>query len=130
LSAKTEMLRELLEDLSRASQGNIEASTIISRSQGLPIYSWFPEDPPDNVPTEDVIAGRSMQIQMETRKVFKELERGSLVRMLIEGNNGYTIICGAGDEAILAVLTNKRVNLGYLFFMMSRIAKGIEAALA
>ncbi|MGV9169790.1 MAG: roadblock/LC7 domain-containing protein [Promethearchaeia archaeon] len=130
MSAKTEMLRELLEDLSRASQGNIEASIIISRSQGLPIYSWFPEDSSDDVPTEDVIAGRSMQIQMETRKVFNELERGSMVRMLIEGNNGYAIICGAGDEAILSVLTNKRVNLGYLFFMMSRIAKGIESAIA
>jgi hypothetical protein len=66
---------------------------------------------------------------MATGKVFKELQRGPLVRMLIEGNDGYVIIGGAGEDAILAVLTNRRVNLGYLFFMMSKIARQIAASL-
>ncbi|MGY5877227.1 MAG: roadblock/LC7 domain-containing protein [Candidatus Thorarchaeota archaeon] len=130
MASKTEQLRELLVDLNRASQGNIQASLIISRSQGLPIYSYYPEDTDTSmIPDEDVVAGRSMQIQMATGKVFKELKRGPLVRMLIEGENGYVIVCGAGEDALLSVLTNKKVNLGYLFFMMSRIAKRIEKVL-
>ena len=113
MSSKTEQLHELLVDLNRASQNNIQASLIISRSQGLPIYSYYPEDTDTSmIPDEDVVAGRSMQIQMATGKVFKELKRGPLVRMLIEGENGYVIVCGAGEDALLYVLTNKKVNLG------------------
>ncbi|MFW9890874.1 MAG: roadblock/LC7 domain-containing protein [Candidatus Thorarchaeota archaeon] len=131
MSSKTEMLNELLLDLSRASQGNVEASAIISKSQGLTICTHYPEGMDDSrIPDEDVIAGRSTQIQEATRKVFKQLKRGPLVRMLIEGETGYVIICDAGADASLAVLTNKRANIGYMFFMMTRIAKRIEKVLS
>jgi predicted regulator of Ras-like GTPase activity (Roadblock/LC7/MglB family) len=131
LSSKTELLKELLLDLSRASQGNVEASAIISKSQGLPIYSLYPEGQDEkHIPEEDVIAGRSTQIQEATRKVFKQLKRGPLVRMLIEGESGYVIICDAGNDAILVVLTNKRANIGYMFFSMSRTARRIEQVLS
>lgn len=130
MSSKTELLKAMLLDLSRASQNNVQASIIISRSQGLTICSYFPESvESDVVPDEDIIAGRSMQIQMETRKVFKQLKRGPFIRMLVEGDNGYIIICDAGENAILAVLTNKRANIGYMFFMMTRIARRIEQIL-
>lgn len=124
------MLSELLKDLGKASQGTIQACLVISKSQGLTICSYYPEDVDGpKVPDEDVIAGRTTQIQMETRKVFKQLERGSLVRMLIEGESGYVIICSAGDDAILSVLTNKRANLGFLFFSMTRTASRLEKVL-
>lgn len=125
------MLNELLIDLSRASQGNVEASAIISKSQGLTICTHYPEGVDETrIPDEDVIAGRSTQIQEATRKVFKQLKRGNLVRTLIEGETGYVIICDAGDDAILSALTNKRANIGYMFFMMTRIAKKIEKVLS
>ncbi|MHA2026214.1 MAG: roadblock/LC7 domain-containing protein [Candidatus Thorarchaeota archaeon] len=131
MSSKTEMLNELLIDLSRASQGNVEASAIISKSQGLTICTHYPEGTDDaRIPDEDVIAGRSTQIQEATRKVFKQLKRGPLVRTLIEGETGYVIICDAGDDAILSALTNKRANIGYMFFMMTRIAKKVEKVLS
>ncbi|MHA1484173.1 MAG: roadblock/LC7 domain-containing protein [Candidatus Thorarchaeota archaeon] len=130
MSSKTELLKEMLLDLSRASQDNVQASIIISRSQGLTICSYFPESVDSSVvPDEDVIAGRSMQIQMETRKVFEQLKRGQFIRMLVEGESGYIIVCDAGKDAILAVLTNKRANIGYMFFMMTRIARRIEQVL-
>lgn len=130
MSSKTEMLTELLEDLSRASQNNVQASLIISRSQGLPICTHFPPDQDASViPEEDVIAGRSTQIETATRKVFKQLKRGPFVRMLVEGETGYIIICDAGEDALLAVLTSKRANIGYMFFMMTRIARRIEGIL-
>lgn len=125
------MLNELLLDLSRASQGNVEASAVISKSQGLTISSHYPEGAEEgSIPDEDVIAGRTTQIQEATRKVFKQLKRGSLVRMLVEGETGYVIICDAGEDAILVVLTTKRANIGYMFFMMTRIAKRIEKVLS
>ena len=131
MSSKTDMLNELLNDLSKASQGNVEASAIISKSQGLPIFSHYPDGADTSqVPDEDVIAGRAIQIQEATRKVFKQLKRGPLIRMLIEGETGYIIICDAGDDAILAVLTTKRANIGYMFFSMSRTARRIEQVLS
>jgi predicted regulator of Ras-like GTPase activity (Roadblock/LC7/MglB family) len=50
--------------------------------------------------------------------------------MLIEGESGYIIICDAGNDAILVVLTNKRANIGYMFFSMSRTARRIEQVLS
>ncbi len=130
MSSKPQMLTELLKDLSKASQGNVQASLIISRSQGLPICSDIPESvSKDSLPDEDTIAGRSTQIDMAVRKVFSQLKRGELVRMLIEGETGYVIISSAGNDALLAVLTNKRVNLGFIFFMMTRVAQRIEKIL-
>ena len=130
MSSKTQMLTELLDDLSRASQNNVQASVIISRSQGLPICTHFPPDQDSAaIPDEDVIAGRATQIETATIKVFKQLKRGAFVRMLIEGESGYIIICNAGNDALLAVLTNKRANIGYMFFMMTRVARRIESIL-
>ena len=103
---------------------------IVSKSQGLPVCTFFPEDDETgDIPDEDVIAGRTTQIHTATGKVFKQLKRGPLVRMLIEGNSGYVIVSEAGKDAILTVLTNKKVNLGYLFFMMSRVSRRIENVL-
>ncbi len=119
----------LLEELDRASQGNVQASMIISRSQGLPICTYPEKAKKGPVPEEDVIAGRSMQIQDATTKVFQELKRGKFIRMFIEGEHGYIIISGAGKDAVLAVLTNKKVNLGYLLLMMTKVARNIEAIL-
>ncbi len=130
MSSKTQQLIAMLEDLHRASQGNVQASMIVSTSQGLPICTHYPEGVNTTlVPEEDVIAGRSMQIQDATSKVFEQLKRGSFVRMLVEGESGYIIICGAGDDALLTVLTNKRVNLGYMLLMMTRVARRIESVL-
>ena len=131
MSSKTDMLNALLIDLSNASQGNVEASAIISKSQGLTICSHFPDGMDEKrIPDDDVIAGRATQIQEATRKVFKQLKRGPLIRMLIEGETGYVIICDAGSDAILTVLTNKRANIGYMFFSMSRTARRIEQVLS
>ncbi len=130
MSSKTQQLINLLEGLNRASQGNVQASMIISTSQGLPICSHYPEKvDKSQVPEEDVIAGRSMQIQDATSRVFDELKRGGFVRMFIEGEHGYIIISGAGKDALLAVLTNKKVNLGYMLLMMTRVARSIESIL-
>ncbi len=129
MSSKTEKLTELLKELSRASQGSVEATLIVSKSQGLTICSYFPEDASRDIPEEDVIAGRSTQIDMAARKVFPQLKRGELVRMLVEGENGYLVICNAGEDALLCVLTNRKVNLGYMFFMMTSISKRIAATL-
>lgn len=130
MSSKTQQLVNLLEELNRASQGNVQASMIISTSQGLPICSHYPEKVDKSlVPEEDVIAGRSMQIQDATNRVFDELRRGGFVRMFIEGEHGYIIISSAGNDALLAVLTNKKVNLGYMLLMMTRVARGIKSIL-
>ena len=130
MSSKTEILTSLLQDLSKASQGTVQAALVIDRSQGLPICSFYPDEAPGGfIPEEDVISGRCIQIQMATGKVFKELKRGPLVRMLIEGDNGYVLIGGAGENAILSVLTNRRANLGYMLFMMSKIARQISNVL-
>jgi len=46
----------------------------------------------------------------------RELERGEMVRVLIEGTEGYILIRSVGEYAILVALVEKEVRLGLLFY--------------
>ena len=43
-------------------------------------------------------------------------DRGEMLRVLIEGTNGYLLIRSIGEVAILVVLVDKKVRLGMLFY--------------
>ena len=45
-----------------------------------------------------------------------ELDRGEMVRVLIEGTEGYILIRSVGEYAILVALVEKDVRLGLLFY--------------
>ena len=50
----------------------------------------------------------------------EELDRGEMLRVLIEGTNGYLLIRSIGDVAILVALVDKKVRLGMLFYECKR----------
>ncbi|NOZ77009.1 MAG: hypothetical protein GXO65_04915 [Euryarchaeota archaeon] len=59
---------------------------------------------------------------------MKELNKGSTNQVIIEGDEGKILMVLAG-EAILVVLTEPTVNLGYLRMEMKKSVSRIKAAL-
>jgi predicted regulator of Ras-like GTPase activity (Roadblock/LC7/MglB family) len=107
-----------------ASTPGIEASALVS-IQGLPIVSAMPRGVDDSI-----IAAMSAAILGVGERASKELSRGNLQQILIQGDTGYIILKRAGEEALLAVMTKSDSNLGMIFLMMKGVAQKLSLLMA
>ena len=89
---------------------HVQATAVVS-TDGLVIASRLPS----NV-EEDRIGAMGAAILSISTRSGGELERGEMVRVLIEGTEGYILIRSVGDYAILVALIEKDVRLGLLFY--------------
>ncbi|MCD6484645.1 MAG: roadblock/LC7 domain-containing protein [Candidatus Odinarchaeota archaeon] len=121
---KNKELQKVLKELRNSVSGNIEASVIVD-VQGLPISS----DMPENI-NEGIIAAMTATILSVSENALKELQRGEINKVLVEGKDGSLILMNAGPNAILAVLVKQKTNLGLLFLVMRRAAENISAILS
>ncbi len=112
-------IRQALEGLN-ASSADIEASALIS-IDGLLIDSVMPQGM-----DEDRIGAMSAALLSLGERTARELGRGRLERVLVQGENGYVIMTAAGEEAVLTVLTKAEVRLGLAFLDIKRAAQALS----
>ncbi len=122
MKMRTDAIAEILSDLN-GSSGDIEASAVVSLD-GLMMASLLPSDV-----DEDRVAAMSAALLALGERTAKELERGHLNQILIQGSNGYVIMTEAGQEAVLTVMTKKEAKLGLVFLDISRAAKELARIL-
>ncbi|MEJ2411539.1 MAG: roadblock/LC7 domain-containing protein [Anaerolineales bacterium] len=89
---------------------HVQATAVVS-TDGLVIASRLPLDV-----EEDRIGAMGAAILSISTRSGEELERGEMIRVLIEGTNGYILIRSIGEYAILVALVEKEVRLGLLFY--------------
>lgn len=89
---------------------HVQATAVVS-TDGLVIASRLPSDV-----EEDRIGAMGAAILSISTRSGEELERGEMVRVLIEGTEGYILIRSVGEYAILVALVEKDVRLGLLFY--------------
>jgi predicted regulator of Ras-like GTPase activity (Roadblock/LC7/MglB family) len=89
---------------------HVEATAIVS-TDGLVIASRLPRDV-----EEDRIGAMAAAILTISKRSGEELDRGEMLRVLIEGNDGYLLIRSIGDDAVLIALVDRDVRLGMLFY--------------
>ena len=89
---------------------HVQATAVVS-TDGLVIASRLTAEV-----EEDRIGAMGAAILSISTRSGGELERGEIVRVLIEGEDGYILIRNIGDVAILVALVEKDVRLGLLFF--------------
>jgi|Deesub1362B_J571_1020462.scaffolds.fasta_scaffold04949_3 hypothetical protein len=123
MSGKVNQIKQILQLLEINTPG-IEASAIVSL-QGLPIVSAMPAGVND-----DVVAAMTAAVLSVGEKALQELRKGRLVKILVEGEEGYIIMTTIGRNAILTVLAKQSANLGLIFLMMKQTAQKIENLLA
>jgi predicted regulator of Ras-like GTPase activity (Roadblock/LC7/MglB family) len=89
---------------------HVQATAVVS-TDGLVIASRLPSEV-----EEDRIGAMGAAILSISTRSGGELERGEMVRVLIEGTEGYILIRSVGEYAILVALVEKDVRLGLLFY--------------
>ena len=109
----SDQLDEVLNNFER-NVPHLEATAIVS-TDGLVIASRLP----DRVEEDRVGAMGAAILSISTRS-GKELDRGQMRRVLIEGTDGYLLIRSIGEFAILVALVDKKVRLGMLFYECKR----------
>ena len=117
--SRVPQIEEILREL-ELTTSQVEASAVVS-VEGLPICSAMPLGVDDGI-----LAAMTATILSIGERAASELARGKLNRILVEGGDGYFIISSAGKDAILAVLTKSKANLGMVFLAMDKACEKIS----
>ena len=123
---RNKQLTEILENFSSRLAG-IEAAAIVSM-EGLPI-THFPPVLPHNVDDTRVAAMTAAMLSLGERAMM-EVGRGELVRILVEGDDGYLISVAASNKAVVTVSARKTVKLGLIFHDLALVAQKVGEVLA
>lgn len=113
-------LKPILARLNSISK-EIEASAVMTRD-GLTLASKIRDDV-----NQDRLGAMCASLLSLSDKTAKELSRGNLKQVLIEGDQGCVLIVHIGKRAVLAVVSKATSNLGMVFLEARKIAKEIEA---
>ena len=112
------VIRPILKRLNGFSDA-IEASAVMTRD-GFNLASVI-----DKTVDVDRLGAMCASTLSLADKTSKELSRGSLKQVMIEGDNGYIMIVQIGSSAVLAVVSQPTAHLGKVFLETKRVAKEI-----
>lgn len=113
-------LKPILTRLNSVSN-DIEASAVMTRD-GLTLASVIRDDV-----DPDRLGAMCASLLSLGAKTSKELRRGNLKQVLIEGEAGWVLIVHIGKRAVLAVVSKPTSKLGMVFVEARKIAQEIEA---
>lgn len=120
--SRTGVLKELLKEF-KSSSADVQASAVVS-TDGLIIASELPQDV-----EEDRVAAMSAAMLSLGERTSKELMKGSLEQVFVKGQDGYILLMGAGEDAVLTALAKKDAKLGLVFLDMKRTADKISGVI-
>ncbi|MFX1512120.1 MAG: roadblock/LC7 domain-containing protein [Promethearchaeota archaeon] len=116
--ARNKDLEKALNDLRSLIPG-IEAAAVVS-IEGLPICSLLPQ----NIDETRVAAMTAAMLSLGERATL-ELGKGTLVRIMVEGSDGYMLSVAAGDKAVLTISASKTTRIGLIFHDVGKAATTI-----
>jgi uncharacterized protein len=107
--------------VSRAS--DVQGAALVS-PDGLPLASSLPSSM-----DEERTSAMSAAMLSLGERIGKELSRGNLEKIMVEGADGYGILIGCGEEAVLLVLASQSAKQGLLMLDIKNTVAEIKAAL-
>lgn len=119
---RTDTLNKILRTLQNGSP-DVEATALISED-GLMIASALPQGLDENR-----VAGMSATLLSLGTRAATELGRGVIEEVIVRGDQGYTVMIGAGRGVLLLAITNENAKLGLVFFDMHEAIKDINKVL-
>jgi uncharacterized protein len=102
---------------------DVQGAALVS-PDGLPLASSLP----GNMDEERTSAMSAAMLSLGER-IGKELSRGNVDKILVEGADGFGILMGCGDDAVLLVLASHSAKQGLLMLDIKRTVGEIKAAL-
>lgn len=107
------MLQQVLQEFVSGTS-NIQGAALVS-PDGLALASVLPAEM-----DEDRTAAMSAAMLSLGERIGSELVRGTIDRIVVEGEKGYGIVVSCGPDAVLLVLANAAVKQGLLFLEIKR----------
>jgi predicted regulator of Ras-like GTPase activity (Roadblock/LC7/MglB family) len=98
---------------------------ILASPDGLALASVLPVGM-----DEERTAAMSASMLSLGERIGRELARGIVDRIVVEGEKGYGVLVACGTEAVLLVLASAAVKQGILFLEIKRIVSRIAPLLA
>ena len=120
--SRSQLLVDRLREL-QATSPDIEGSAVVSLD-GLPIASNLPQSM-----EEDRVSAMSAAVLSLGDRIASELTRGQLQQVYIKGSEGYVVLMGVGEEAVLTALAREQAKLGLIFLDMRRAAADLTRIL-
>ena len=102
---------------------DVEGAAMVT-PDGLPLASSLPGGMDD----ERVSAMSAAMLSLGER-IGKELVRGSIDRIYVEGNQGFSILTSCGEDAVFLVLATKEAKQGVLMLEIKRTLSELKLAL-
>lgn len=94
---------------------DVQGAALVS-PDGLALASVLP-GPMD----EERTAAMSASMLSLGERIGRELSRGSVERIVVEGEKGYGVLVSCGSDAVLLVLASSGAKQGILFLEIKRI---------
>ncbi len=119
---KGSMLTEMIQKFVAATP-DIQGAALVT-PDGLSLTSVLPT----NMDEERTAAMSAAMLSLGER-IGQELARGVVERILVEGEKGYSIMVGCGNEAVFLVLASKEAKQGLLFLQIKRTVQELAPML-
>ncbi|MEO1375455.1 MAG: roadblock/LC7 domain-containing protein [Cyanobacteria bacterium J06635_10] len=117
------MLQDELQNFVSAAS-DVQGAALVS-PDGLALASVLPGGM-----DEERTAAMSASMLSLGERIGRELARGSIDRIVVEGEKGYGVLVGCGADAVLLVLAGSGVKQGLLFLEVKRVVAKIAPLLA
>lgn len=101
--------------------GEIEASAVVTRD-GITVASLLSHDA-----DEDRFGAMCASLLALAARASKEVDRGALRQIILDGKQGPLLLTHSGDAAVLAVAASPRAHLGRLVLETRRAASDLAA---
>jgi predicted regulator of Ras-like GTPase activity (Roadblock/LC7/MglB family) len=117
------MLQDELQNFVSAAS-DVQGAALVS-PDGLALASVLPGGM-----DEERTAAMSASMLSLGERIGRELARGSIDRIVVEGEKGYGVLVGCGADAVLLVLAGATVKQGLLFLEVKRIVAKLAPLMA
>ncbi len=106
------------------SVSNVQGAAIIS-PDGLALVSSLPAGM-----EEERVSAMSAAMLALGERIGRELARGAIERLLVEGEKGYAIVSNCTEEAVLIVLTDDKAKLGVINLEIKQLITRLQPSLS
>ncbi len=106
-----------------SSTPEVQGAAVVT-PDGLPLASTLPVGM-----DEERVSAMSAAMLSLGERIGKELSRGTIERVFVQGEKGYGVLTSCGPDAVLLTLASHEVKQGLLFLEMKRVAASIAEAM-
>ena len=114
------MLTEVIQKFVTATP-DIQGASLVT-PDGLSLASVLPQDM-----DEERTAAMSAAMLSLGERIGRELSRGMIDRIVVEGEKGYGVMVSCGEDSVLLVLASKEIKQGILFLEIKQIVKDLAS---